>query len=88
MSLEGDYKWLHMLRWVRRVGWVYICGMCTRSRQCAAETEERATVGACVRVSRVLLCNCRVQTTLCALLCRIPQCAEAQSDGCVWAPLM
>jgi len=27
MSLEGDFKWLHMLRWVRRVGWVYICGM-------------------------------------------------------------
>jgi len=80
MSLEGDYKWLHMLRWVRRVGWVYICGMCTRSRQCAAETEERATVGACVRVSTedcFVIVGC--SATLCALLCRIPQTAR---PGC------
>ena len=41
MSLEGDYKWLHMLRWVRRVGWVYIYVACVLGPGSARQRQRR-----------------------------------------------
>ncbi len=87
MSLEGDYKWLHMLRWVRRVGWVYICGMCTRFRASARQRQRRERrlehASECPEDCFVIV-GCRRHFVRCCVGFR----SAHERRVRVWAPLM